>query len=212
MSNICYNQMKRVIHIIAAIIIASFLPTFAAESADAILAKVSQSLTKSASTSVTFDLKTNQGSVSGTMTVSKQLFTFSAGDLAVWYDGLTQWTLQRSSKELSITEPTSDELMETNPFRILTNYKKLYTATLTESTASQYKIKLTASSKNSAVKSAVVVVNRKTMHPATITLTMQNGANTIVTIKQISQGTALPKSYFTFSEKDAGKLIVNDLR
>lgn len=206
-------MMKRsFLTLIFAAVSALFSALAAAPNADAVLAKVASSLSKPASTTVTFDVKANGRTASGTMTVCKRLFTFSSGDLAVWYDGLTQWTLQRSAKEVSITEPTMDELMETNPFVVLTGYKSHFTSTMVSSTAAQYRIKLTAKSKAAAVKSAVVTVSRKSMQPSSIALTMQSDSPVTVSIKRISHGKALPKSFFTFSAKNAGKVTVNDLR
>jgi outer membrane lipoprotein-sorting protein len=184
----------------------------AALTAEQVLDKVTATLTKAASTTVSFSFTSGGKSASGSVTVCHEKFTYSAGDLAVWYNGKTQWTLQRSANEVTITEPTADELIESNPFKLISNYKKIYTCKLISSTNNQYKVQLTPKSKGASVKSAVITVSAKTFNPVSISATMGSDLKTVITVKSMTTGKSLPNSYFTYNTKMNSKVEVVDLR
>lgn len=199
-------------YIISIIMMAIACGANAAMTAEQVLDKVAASLTKAASATVTFSFSASGRSSSGTVTVCKNKFTYNAGDLAVWYNGKTQWVLQRSANEVTITEPTAEELIESNPFKLISNYKKLYTCSMVSSDKSQYKIKLTAKSKSASVKTATITVNASTYNPTAITATMSGNMKTSITVKSITKGKALPTSYFVYNTKMNSKIEVVDLR
>lgn len=184
----------------------------AAMTAEQILDKVAASLTKAASATVSFSFSANGNSGNGNVTMCREKFSYNAGDLAVWYNGKTQWALQRSANEVSITEPTAAELIESNPFKILSNYKKLYNCSLISSTNGVYKVQLTAKSKSASIKSATITVNSKTYNPVSITASMSSKFKTTIAIKSITKGKALPNSYFEYNTKMNSKVEVIDLR
>jgi outer membrane lipoprotein-sorting protein len=198
--------------LVSIIMMAMAIGANAAMTAEQVLDKVAASFTKAASVTVSFSFTSNGNGASGTVTASGTKFSYSAGDLAVWYNGKTQWALQRSANEVTITEPTASELIESNPFKILSNYKKLYTCKLLSSTNGTYKVQLTAKSKGAGVKSAVVTVNGTTYNPTSIVATMSGKLKTTITVKSISKGKALPKSYFEYNTKMNKKIEVIDLR
>jgi outer membrane lipoprotein-sorting protein len=184
----------------------------AAMTAEQVLDKVAASLTKAASATVTFSFSSGGHSSSGTVTVCKSKFTYNAGDLAVWYTGKTQWVLQRSANEVTITTPTAEELIESNPFKLISSYKKLYNCSMVSSSKSQYKIKLTAKSKGATVKSATITINASTYNPTAITATMSGNVTTSITVNSLTKGKALPASYFEYNTKMNSKVEVVDLR
>ncbi len=199
-------------YLVSLIMMALAFSANAAMTAEQVLDKVAASLTKAASATVTFSFTTNGKSSSGTVTVCRNKFTYNAGDLAVWYNGKTQWVLQRSANEVTITEPTAEELIESNPFKLISNYKKLYTCSMISSDKTQYKIKLTAKSKGASVKTATITVNAKTYNPTAITATMSGSVKTTITVKSLTKGKALPNSYFEYNTKMNSKIEVIDLR
>lgn len=184
----------------------------AALTAEQILDKVAATLTKPASTTVAFTFATGGQSIKGNMTVCKHRFTFNAGNLAVWYDGRTQWALQRSDNEVSITEPTPAELAESNPFSIITSYKKNYTCRLLEAPKGKYKVLLTARSKSAAVRTATVTVSASTFRPERINAGMGGNTTNVIRVNSYSTGKALPASYFRFDTTKNKKIEVIDLR
>lgn len=184
---------------------------FGALTADQVMAKVSAALTHPGSVSVSFSFSGASGAGNGAITVCKQMFTYVCGDMAVWYDGKTQWVMQKSAKEISLTEPTPAELAESNPFCLITGYKSLYTCKLVTAPSGQYKVQLTARSKANAVRSATVTVNAKTFIPSAITANMSGGSTTI-TVRSFKASGALSASRFKLSPAQATGYELNDLR
>jgi outer membrane lipoprotein-sorting protein len=50
-------------------------------------------------------------------------FVSQMQEMKVWFDGKTQWAYQKSGNEVTITEPSVQELVQTNPMAILGNYR-----------------------------------------------------------------------------------------
>lgn len=184
----------------------------AALTAQQVLDKVSATLTSPASVSVNFTFSSGGQTGHGTMTVCRDWFTYNAADLAVWYDGHSQWALQRSAGEVSLTEPTADELLESNPFRVISSYRQLYNCQLLQSSKGTYKVKLLAKSRTAAVQSAVITVNVTTFQPVSIEATLSGGTRTKVSVTSFIKGKALPKSFFQFNPKANPSVEVIDLR
>lgn len=184
----------------------------AAMTADQVLAKVASALTTPPSVSVTFTFSGNGQAGEGAMTVCRNLFTYNAQDLAVWYDGANQWALQRSAGEVTVTEPTAEELIESNPFSIITGYRQHFTGKLLSAPKGMYKIELTAKRRHQAIRSAIITVNAKTFVPELIEATMGQNVKTTVRVKSFIKGKALPKTFFQFNPKLNPKVRINDLR
>ena len=199
---------------ISATIVAVFatLQCFAALTAENVLDKVSAVLTRPQSVSVTFSFTGNGGNGSGTMTVCKEKFSYNAGDIVVWYNGKYQWTLQRSAGEVSLTEPTAAELIESNPFQVVSGFRNNFTCKMLPAPKGQYKVSLTSKSKAAAIKSAVITVNAKTFVPISLKADMSGNTSTTVNVKSFTKGSTLPKSYFEFDAKMNKNVELIDLR
>lgn len=178
-----------------------------AATATEVLDKAAGNISRASSVTIKFVA----GGTDGSLTVGKEKFTFTAQGLSVWYDGKTQWALDKRAREVSITEPTPSELLESNPLKILSSWQSHYTAKLLTAKAGQFRVELTAKKKGVAVSSAIVVLNAKTYVPVSIEL-MGSGGKTLFTISAFTTGKALPKSYFTFDAKQQPGITINDLR
>lgn len=183
----------------------------AAMTADQVMSRVSATMTTPQSISVTFSYSGAAGNGNGAMTICRNKFTYNSGDLAIWYNGRSQWVLQRSAKEVSLSEPTKAELAESNPFYLISNYRSLYTAKLITAPKGYYKIQLTARNKAQAVRTATITVNASTFQPTQISATMGSGSTTIA-IKSFTKGSALPQSYFEFNARMNKGIELIDLR
>lgn len=199
---------NRIITIITAL--ACILPAGAALTAQQVMQKVSDALTKPASTTVTFTVKSGSNTGRGTMTMCKRRFNLTSGGMSVWFDGTTQWALNRSAGEVSVTTPTPDELIESNPFVILSEYRRLYDCKLVGAPKGQYKVVLTPKAKGASMKSATLTVRASDMKPVTIDAVTSSGQKLAVKVVSVSHGAALPASYFTFDKaRHKGVEVVN---
>lgn len=75
-----------------------------------------------------FTINGADGAVQGSALMAGAAFAFTTPQLDVWFDGRTQWVFLHSTGEVSITEPTADELATTNPFVVLSAYDTHYTS------------------------------------------------------------------------------------
>lgn len=201
--------MKQIIA--SALLILTVICANASLTAEQVMDKVAKTLTSHPSATVAFDIDVQGKSTQGTMTMCDKRFNFSAGDMALWFDGRTQWVLQRSVREVNITEPTPDELLESNPLRVLTTYRNLYDCKLLAAPKGQYKIQLTAKKKSQYIRSATVTVSSSDFKPLAVLATTSNGTAN-VRINSVSYGKSLPISYFTYNTKSDPTVTIVDLR
>lgn len=142
--------------------------------------------------------------------IAKQKYRLSSSQMEVWYDGTTQWTYASAQKELSITEPTADELLECNPFAILSHYDKAYKCRRLQ--GPDYEIELVSKSKTATVRKAVVSINPSTMMPSKLVVTLSNGHTFTATVGTAKTGKALPSSTFVYDKKKFPASEIIDLR
>lgn len=182
----------------------------AVETAAQILSKCAAKVNGAPSLTMQFRLEFNGGHSDCTMTLAKEKYRLSASEMEVWYDGTTQWTYANANKELSITEPTADELLECNPFTILNGFSKIYDCRRLK--GPDYEIELTSKVKGSAVRKAVVTINTKTYLPTKLVVTLANGRTFSATVTSSSIGKAVPASTFIYNKAKFPAKEIVDLR
>lgn len=182
-------------------------PVFAVETAQQLIARCAAVVNEAPSVDVAFTLSNVQGGpVKMTMTISKQRFMLDSPQMIVWYDGTTQWTYLKKDKELNITDPTTEELMECNPFAILNYYSSAYTARRLE--GEQSVIELVSKDRNASVRKAVVTLDPSTHFPSKVIITTSTGSVMVATVTSITKGRSLPISTFTY---DTVKYPANEI-
>lgn len=65
-----------------------------------------------------------------TVRISSDKLYISDSEMTLYFDGKTQWVYQPDLNEVTISEPTKEELMEISPIAIINQYKKSYRALL----------------------------------------------------------------------------------
>ncbi|MCM1292670.1 MAG: outer-membrane lipoprotein carrier protein LolA [Bacteroides sp.] len=185
--------------------------TFAADNAASTLAKASDKLRKANSVSVAFTMTADGQAVAGRLTLSGDKFMLTTPQLAIWYDGQTQWTLSKADKEVTVDEPTEAELAQVNPLIIMQSLQKTYTAKTENSTASKTTISLKANGKNE-IPSATISLNPSTLFPQSISLTLSSGKKICINITSISTGKKISPTSFKFHPEAYPDVYVNDLR
>ena len=65
----------------------------------------------------------NSQSNSGIFTLKGDRFVLEMDETKAWFDGKTQWAYMVQNNEVSITEPTAQEVASINPMAILSGYK-----------------------------------------------------------------------------------------
>ncbi len=164
--------------------------------------------------SAEFTMKqSNGGSTAGDLTMSGKKFRLITPQMSVWYNGKDQWSYLSAAGEVNITEPTPEELLETNPFEVIVSYDKRYKCRLLKAEAGYDRVELTPAGKDNAIKSAKIAISRKTGWPVEIKVLFDNGQAADIRIGSVKTHTeAIPASVFTFNAKAYPGIDVVDLR
>jgi len=155
---------------------------------------------------------------SGTAKIKGEKFYLFAPEIESWYNGTTQWTLQRGAKEVSISTPTDAELADTNPMFIIRNYKKYYTAKYIRRAFSSdqqryvHCIELTPKNTKSDIKKIIFNVFDTIFVPYMIVLYHQNEATTHIYMSKFDQQQKMDETTFNFNPADYPGNDIIDLR
>lgn len=214
-----HPDMKRFSNSILLLII-SILPVLAQNNADAekIINNLLISL-KSNAIQTNFTLKVseknavNSQSNSGTFTLKGDKFTLEMNDTKAWFDGKTQWAYMMESNEVSITEPTSDELAAINPMAILAGYKaKSIVKFSKKNSAQNHIIELTPKTKSNDFALIEVQIAKANQNLVSILMTDKKGMITLLSLHNYQKGIKVSDDVFTFNKSKFKNVFVNDLR
>lgn len=181
-----------------------------AESAERLLAKCADKIIHAPSATIEFTTRSGTDAADFSLIISRNKYRLSSTELEIWYDGATQWTYLPSDREVSITEPTDEELLESNPFTIITHYKTSYNYRLIPGEKND--VELTPKNKNSAIRKAVITINPATSMPEKMIITLSNGRTLSAIIKRATVGKNIPGSVFVYDKNKYPADVINDLR
>lgn len=191
--------MTRFISLIAAVVGVFFsaIALNAGKPSAAIVMKKSAELMKNApSLTVNFTLSEGTDISAGTLRLSGDKFVAALdGGITTWYDGTTQWVYNPKVDEMTVSNPTPDELATINPFVIVSSLQKSYAPKHLKAPANRYVIELTPVSKSADIKKAVITVDSK-YTPIQAAITLSNGHTVSIKVKTITKGGKLEQSYF----------------
>lgn len=111
--------MKRIIY---TLVIALTAISAVAQSPQQMLDKAVAAL--KGSVSADYQVKTKQGTMTGSIVINGNKFRLLSKDIKCWYDGKTQWTYSTATQEVNVTTPTAAELSTTNPMAAAQSFKK----------------------------------------------------------------------------------------
>lgn len=177
-----------------------------------ILKQVRARMAASPSVEATFTINGGDGPVQGNASMAADKYFMTTPVLTVWYDGRTQWTFLKSSGEVSITEPTVDELMESNPFAILSSPSDRYTLRMLGDSQGRKRVEMTPKSGLSGISKIVLFVDPTTHYPAAIVVNFDDGRAVDVVIDNITAAKAKPVGAFRYDSKRFPASEIIDLR
>ena len=143
-------------------------------------------------------------------------FKLNSNEMAVWYDVTTQWTYITANNEVSITEPTPEELAEINPLLILGTLRQHYSASNVKTTGNDtqaLELKPTVNVDGQLPISKILISYDKSDYsPQKLTVEFSSGNTLELQIKSITKGINYPHSTFVFNKKQLPKAEIIDLR
>ncbi|MDE7153384.1 MAG: outer-membrane lipoprotein carrier protein LolA [Muribaculaceae bacterium] len=195
------------------LIISLIVPLFAAAAttASSVVEKTVETIRKAPSISANITIETEGHPATGTIILSGDRFMIDSQVGSRWFDGKTLWAYSPQTNEVTVTEPTDEELAEINPFQFLKSARNDFTPRLLKSAAGAYTVELKPKKGNSGITSAVVTVDSSTYLIKSIKLTVNKQVINI-RLSSVRTGKALPDSIFRFEKRMLPKAEINDLR
>lgn len=169
----------------------SAFSSFAAETASDILETMRKHMLAKPAVEAKFTIKGGQGAVQGSITISGASFTMSTPQLKVWYDGKTQWSYLDSTGEVSITEPTAEELTVSNPLAILSSYSAHYKVRRLNDNKGRKCVELSPIEKNTGIENIVVIADESGNWPDAVDIMFDDNNRISLVIDKID-GIAKP--------------------
>lgn len=197
--------MKRILFLFTLIIAAAGLH---AQTADKLMADAAAKFAAAGSVEIAFTTTTDSGPVSGMLTMQQRAYSLVSPAMSVWYDGNTQWVYSPRADEISITSPDTEQLLESNPFMLVSNYKQLYKLT---KGSGRTVIVTPRSVSQSSLRKAVITFGADGW-PSAIDATFDSGARLMVTINKLTTGTAKPLSAYRLDPRCYPSAELIDLR
>lgn len=142
------------------------------------------------------------------MTLSGNCFHLDLGNAHVYFDGKTQWSYSPADKEVTIIEPTADELAETNPLHILHSLDKEFSGAPVKGKPNT--VRLTPVSPRSQIAEATVTFDPSTGWPTEMSLITGSGRAEFRNLRFTPSKSPRPAGSFRF-QAPAGT-TVSDLR
>lgn len=205
--------MKIIRQIIALIVIAlSASVAVAADAGTDIMKRCADKFKAAPSVTVDFTIANTAGSDKGSMTLCKDFFKIATPAISIWFDGKTQWTYLKANNEVNITEPDGEELMESNPFEIISSFSSRFNCRALPSSASADIVELTPRSADSPVSSARITISKSTGWPTAMTIVFDSGNTTSVAIRSVRTGADMQAAQFRFDSKSLPGVEIVDLR
>ena len=185
----------------------------AAVNAATFMKEASAALTSSQSVTASFKIVAQgQNATTGSISVKGNKFAVKSTANTTIYDGKTQWTISADDKEISVFEPTADEIAQVNPFAIINSYAKYYNVASTGDDASNVKIKLTPKSAESNIKNVVITFAASTKLPKAMVITLDDGTALNVTISNVNTRANIQASTFVVTPGNYPGYEVIDMR
>ena len=157
---------------------------------------------------------TERASASGTMWLNESKMKLEADGVITWYNGKTRWCYVPSAKEVSIDEPSRQEMAAMNPYTFMGIYKKGFKMTVKETVLRGepvYEVYLKARYAKMDVKEVYVDVRKSDYQPLCIRVRESNDWQR-VSVLSFQGGLKLTDNFFTFPEADYPGILYNDMR
>lgn len=204
--------MKRYTLIITAVLIGICSAWAAGQTAASVLDAVRARLSATPATDATFSIASPSGPIHGSVTMSGNKYFMATPQMMAWYDGKTQWVMVLPSREVTVTEPTRAEVLSSNPFAILSDYRSGYRIRRLKDASGLRRVELTPTDVTSSIKTIVIHVDPASNYPRALTVTFDDNRIMHVTIDTMTAAQGRPTATFSYDAKRYPASEIIDLR
>ncbi|MDE7401954.1 MAG: outer-membrane lipoprotein carrier protein LolA [Muribaculaceae bacterium] len=165
------------------------------------------------SVSAKFTVKYAQHSTTGDFKARGKKFRLKVPGAITWYDGKYMWTLSEATGEVTLVNPGSQEIAESNPFSYLDSYVKDFNVYKSKRTdTNNHLILLNPKTKKSDVKAIEIAINKKSLLPVRFIIRDKNDAVTQIQVSELNLTSNSKESDFKFDAKSHPDYQIIDLR
>lgn len=208
--------MIRKIALFITLALASTIGAWSQSNANNFIDNVVSQMQKSKGITADFTMRGSDRSgiyMQGRLQMQGKKFYLETSDMTTWYDGKTMWSYAESIGEVNVTEPTTQELAEINPYLMLDTYRHSFNV---EEIVSPHKgeriFSLTPTKRNTNFSRIVVTIATGNMAPIAFEITDRNNNTTLVAVTNYDSNTNLPATTFTYDPHKYPQASIIDLR
>ena len=164
---------------------------------------------------IAFTVHMSDGDMQGRIEVQGNKFVLLTPGMQTWFDGKTQWTYAEVNEEVSVTEPTLEELQAINPYAWISLYQQGYDLKFAETAVPNVrKVIMTTNVAREEMQSIVLLLHQTELYPVRISMASRGGLDVVVIdVDEYNvYQQALPDEHFTFSRAEHPGVEVIDLR
>jgi outer membrane lipoprotein-sorting protein len=154
----------------------------------------------------------NSQSVSGTFLLKGNQFYLEIDGMKVWFNGKTQWAMTEESNEVAITEPTEEELAQTNPVAIISGFRKVSIIRSGKSTGNLQSVEMLPKDKKQDFQIVRIQFDKSTGNLVSVFIQYKKGMTNLLTITRYQKNITVAADAFTFDKNKFKNVLINDLR
>lgn len=178
-----------------------------------ILKAAASQLNKNRGVNCSFTAKNSDGNMKGNLWIESNKFIISTQNGTTWYDGKAMYTANKSTSEITITEPTASEIAETNPLYYIQGYEKQYNIFFSKrKDASRYLVLLNPKQRNTGIKAIEIAINKKTNLPERVIIRGEDDKITTILISGLKFGGTTIDAQIANKKREFSKYEMVDLR
>lgn len=168
-------------------------------------------------TAVSYNKGARLGETDGSIQLKENKFRLETADAISWFDGKTQWSLIKRSNEVNITEPTTEEQQNINPYALLSlhhngNYSVSMGSNKQYRGLPVHEIILKAPNSARLIQQVTVCLNKETNEPVLIRVSQSDDTVNEIIIKRYRPAKKWNNSHFKFNAKNYPSAEIIDLR
>lgn len=152
----------------------------------------------------------------GNILVDRNMFTLSTSTSKIWFDGKTQHTYIIDNDEVTIGEPTLEEINSINPYTLINLHKHGYKISFTGLFSADKNIdliELTDSTSKKEIRTIQIYVDKNSSMPVKIVAVQRSEkVKTVIDINSYESKVKTSKEDFTFNKEDYKTAEIIDIR
>ncbi|MDE6336589.1 MAG: hypothetical protein K2L34_08465, partial [Muribaculaceae bacterium] len=174
--------------------------------------KAAAVITDAKGITATFTISANGRSSKGTIKSSGNKFSVLLPEVSSWYNGKDLYVYNQRTSETTVTVPTAQELLESNPLLYVKGGAGGYSYSFSPvKRTGKYVVDLVPRSKKTGIKKLTFTINATNFQTERIAVSVGGGLTTI-DVTSFKTGGALGSSEFEYPRSQYPKVEVIDLR